>query len=229
LVLADGAFLIADSENDRIRRVESDGRIVTVAGTREGFAGDGGPANRARMDEPFSLASDSTGGYFIAEGRDYHVRHVGANGTIRSVAGRAFGDYSGDGGPAIRAGLSVPTGVATTLDGGLLIADTDNGVVRYVTGSSPRLLAAAVRGPFTFVRGHATRVRLVVSMPARGRVDVLARGRIVRRIVIRASAGSREIRLPSSLQVGRYDLRAVLRAADGQMATARQDFRIRAS
>ena len=135
-VAADGSVLIADTGNARVRRIDSTGTIVTVAGTGEfGSSGDGGLATSATLKAPVSVAATPDGGFLIADLYGSRIRRVAANGLITRVAGRggeAGGGYSGDGGPAVRARLSDPVDVATTADGGFLIVDQFYGVVRRV-------------------------------------------------------------------------------------------------
>jgi hypothetical protein len=137
-VTADGGFLIADTGNERVRRVSPAGTIRTVAGTSYGFSGDGGPAAAAQLGAPSGLAATADGGFLIAETGNHRVRRVSPAGTITTVAGTSFG-LSGDGGPASLAQLHVPSGVAATADGGFLIADQINDRVRFVD--------ADLRGP----------------------------------------------------------------------------------
>jgi hypothetical protein len=135
---ADGGFLIADTANQRIRRVAPAGTITTVAGTTGGLAGDGGPATAARLSGPFGVAATADGGFLIADTNDSRIRRVSPAGTITTVAGSTRG-LAGDGGPATAAQLNLPLGVAATADGGVLIADSDNHRVRFVD--------ADLRGP----------------------------------------------------------------------------------
>jgi hypothetical protein len=131
---ADGGFLIADTWNDRIRKVSPAGIITTVAGTGvRGFGGDGGPATRAQINNPRSVVALPDGGFLIPDSNNYRVRRVSATGTITTVAGTGTRGFSGDGGPATAARLSVPFAVAPTADGGFLIADIDNERIRKVS------------------------------------------------------------------------------------------------
>jgi NHL repeat len=129
---ADGGFLIADSDNNRVRRVSPAGTITTVAGTgTEAAAGDGGPATAAQLDEK-GVAVTADGGFLIADEGNQRVRRVSSAGTITTVAGTGAEGFSGDGGLATAAALSRPVGVAATAEGGFLIADTANNRVRFV-------------------------------------------------------------------------------------------------
>lgn len=132
---ADGGFLIADTGNHRVRRVDAAGGISASASqptNQAGFSGDGGPATSAQLNAPSKVAPLPGGGYLIADTGNNRIRRVSAAGVIDTVAGSATVGFAGDGGPATAAGLSAPEGVAPTADGGLLIADTGDERVRRV-------------------------------------------------------------------------------------------------
>lgn len=148
--LPGGGFLIADSDNNRVRRVAPDGKITSVAGTGSPtFSGDGGPAPAAAISAPWSLAVRPDGSYLIADRDNNRIRLVSAAGTITTVAGDGANSPAGDGGPATAASLSGPRGVATAPDGGFLIADNGNNVVRRVSPSG-RITTVAGDGGFGF-------------------------------------------------------------------------------
>src|SRR3989442_1226667 len=112
-VALDGAgnLYIADYRNCRVREV-SGGIITTVAGTGScGFSGDGGPATRAALNFPYTVALDGAGNLYIADSFNCRVREV-SGGTITTVAGTGNCGFSGDGGPATSAALNLPRGVA---------------------------------------------------------------------------------------------------------------------
>ena len=128
-----GNLYIADTANHRIRRVDVDGTITTFAGTGDaGFSGDGGPAVEAQLFEPGGMALDDAGNLYIADSRNHRVRRVDANGTMITLAGTGVYGYGGDGGPAIKAQLFRPEGVALDGAGNLYIADTVNHRIRRV-------------------------------------------------------------------------------------------------
>jgi len=131
-VMPDGALLIADTDNHRIRRVAADGTITTVVGEDDGLAGDGGPAIDALISFPADVAATPDGGYLIADTGNDRVRKVSAAGIISTVAGDTPG-FSGDGGRAVAAQLARPGDVIPLSNGGFLIADTGNGRLRRVT------------------------------------------------------------------------------------------------
>ena len=146
---ASGNLFIADTSNDRVRRVDSaTGVITSVAGTGiSGFSGDGGPATDAQLNEPFGVAVDASGNLFIADTSNDRVRRVdGATGVITSVAGTGTAGFSGDGGPATDAQLNFPVGVAVDASGNLLIADSDNHRIRRVDSATGVITTVAGTG-----------------------------------------------------------------------------------
>ncbi len=138
-----GNLYIADAGNNRIRKV-SNGIITTIAGTgAAGFTGDNGPATAARLNRPFGVSVDSVGNVLISDYGNYRVRLLSANGIITTLAGFAAG-YGGDGGPAINATLSFPTGTFSDSSGNVFIADSGNNVIRQMTPSAPAVASGGV-------------------------------------------------------------------------------------
>lgn len=110
------------------------GDLSEFAGTGEVVA-DGGLAAETPLTGLHGIATDATGAVYIADSRNHLVRKVDPSGTISTVAGYGTPGYSGDGGPARRAQLNCPFGVAVDNAGDLLIADSRNHVVRKVDDS----------------------------------------------------------------------------------------------
>ncbi len=128
-----GNIFIADRSNDRIRVIDPEGNINTYAGTGEdGFFGDAGPASKAKLSKPFGVALDKKGNLFIADRGNNRVRRVTPKGIITTVAGDGGFFFMGDNGPAYRASVAGPTGVAVDHDGNLIIADRNNNRIRMV-------------------------------------------------------------------------------------------------
>jgi len=124
---------IADSGNNRIRKVDATGNINTVAGTGvRGNSGDGGAATSAQLNYPLGIAVDSSGNVYIADSLNFTVRKVDATGNISTVAGTGVRGNSGDGGPATSAQLNYPLGVAADRSGHVYFADIQNERVRKV-------------------------------------------------------------------------------------------------
>lgn len=131
---AQGHLYIADTMNHRVRRVDAQtGIITTIAGTGQArFSGDGGPADRAALNEPAALAVDAQGQLYIADQSNNRVRAVDLKtGMIRTVAGMGSAAYDGDGKPAAESSLAGPSGLAVAA-GTLYIADTFNSRIRSV-------------------------------------------------------------------------------------------------
>src|SRR5260370_3901094 len=131
----DGALYFCEIGNHRVRRLDlKTHRISTVAGSGEkGYAGDGGPALAASLNEPYEVRFDKAGNMFFAEMQNHVVRRVDA-GTrlISTVAGTGAAGFSGDGGPAVKAQLRQPHSIAFDPQGRLLICDIGNLRIRRV-------------------------------------------------------------------------------------------------
>ncbi len=132
---AAGNLYIADTSNHRVRKLSPQGIMSTVAGSDTG-AGDNGPALNALLFQPSGLAFDSSGNLYIADTLNNRIRRVSPDGNIITVAGNGSAGYSGDNGPATRAQLNNPNGVAVDRAGTLYIADTFNNVIRRVAGGT---------------------------------------------------------------------------------------------
>ena len=121
---ASGNLYVADTGNERVRRIGTDGTIATVAGSGvAGFSGDGGAAAAASLRSPLALAADGSGAVYIADAGNHRIRRLGTDGTITTVAGSGNDGDDGDGGPAVAASLEAPSGLTLLPDGRLLIAD----------------------------------------------------------------------------------------------------------
>ncbi|MGC2414247.1 MAG: hypothetical protein WA459_16305, partial [Stellaceae bacterium] len=133
---AAGNLYFSDTFNNRIRRVDAKtGIIGTVAGNGEkGYGGDGGPATAASLNEPYGIVLDRAGNLYIADRLNRRVRRVdAASGFITTLAGTGEPAYSGDGGPAARAGLAEPNGLAfDRAERHLYITDVADNRVRIV-------------------------------------------------------------------------------------------------
>ena len=129
----DEALYICDTFNHAIRRVKN-GCISTVAGTgKKGYSGDGGPASKAQLNEPYEVRFDRAGHMFFVEMRNHLVRRVGARtGRISTVAGTGQQGFSGDGGPAVKARMKSPHSIQFGPEGHLYICDIGNHCIRRV-------------------------------------------------------------------------------------------------
>ena len=130
---ADGLY-IADSDNNRIRKVLN-GVITTVAGDgTRGFGGDNGPATSAQFDRLSSVAIDPLGNLFIADRNNPRIRKV-SDGVITTIAGNGIVGFAGDDGPASDAELGHPRDVAVDSTGKVYISDTAINRIRVLTPS----------------------------------------------------------------------------------------------
>jgi len=130
-----GRYVIADTFNHRIVRVDpATGALTVIAGAKErkGFAGDGGPATAATLDQPRQVSSDKAGNLFFADDSTNRVRRIGTDGVITTVAGNGTTNVSGDDGPALAAGMRGVWGVVVNAAGDLFIASPPAARVRKV-------------------------------------------------------------------------------------------------
>jgi sugar lactone lactonase YvrE len=131
-----GQLYLSDSGNDRLRRIDSTGVIQSIAGDgTTSFGGDGSSAVSAALSNPYGVAADGTGNYYIADLGNNRVRKVDSFGTISTIAGTVAAGFSGDGGPGILASLNAPQSVAADGSGNVFIADFANNRVRKVDPS----------------------------------------------------------------------------------------------
>jgi sugar lactone lactonase YvrE len=146
---ASGNIFIADTYNNRLRKVTvSTGIITTVAGNgTQGSIGDGGAATAAELSLPMGVALDASGNIFIVDQGSNKIRKVTVStGIITTVAGNGTQGYSGDGGAATSAQLQFPKSVALDASGNIFIADGGNNRIRKVTVSTGIITTVAGNG-----------------------------------------------------------------------------------
>jgi RHS repeat-associated protein len=131
-IAPDGVIYIADTDNHRIRRVGLDGIITTIAGSYEGYGGDGGPATSARLKNPGDVAVGPDGSIYVADRENQRIRQIYPTGTITTIAGNGTEGFSGDNGSPVTAQLFYPSGLAVGQDGSIYIADSTNHCIRRV-------------------------------------------------------------------------------------------------
>jgi streptogramin lyase len=144
-----GSLVVCEVQNHRVRRIDLEtGKVTTLAGSgQKGYAGDGGPATKARLDEPYEVRFDQSGRMYFVEMQNHVVRRVApSTGIISTVAGDGQPGYSGDGGPATSARLNQPHSIALDNNGGLLIADIGNHRIRRVDLTTGRIESIAGNG-----------------------------------------------------------------------------------
>ena len=130
-----GNIFVSDTTSHRIIRIDAaTGLLTRIAGTtgQSGFAGDGGPATGAKLNEPRHLAFDAAGNLFVADQMNNRVRRVATDGTISTVVGDGTNTFAGDGGPATAAAVRSVWGIAVNSAGDLFVASPPSARVRRV-------------------------------------------------------------------------------------------------
>lgn len=131
----DGTLYICEVGQHRVRRLDlATGRLTTAAGAgRKGYAGDGGAAKDALLNEPYEVRFDTDGNMYFVEMQNHLVRRVDAKTqVVTTVAGTGQPGYSGDGGRATKAAMRTPHSIAFDAAGRLLVADIGNHRIRRV-------------------------------------------------------------------------------------------------
>ena len=143
-----GNLYISDSQNHRIRKVDTNGAISTLAGDgSEAHAGDGGASTSAKINFPYQITVDPSDNVYFADYSNQRIRKIDTNGTITTVAGNGTRGYEGDGNQATSAQINNPLGVTVDASGNLYIADTGNHVIRKVdTSGNISTLAGSLDG-----------------------------------------------------------------------------------
>jgi len=130
---AAGNLFFSDNGNRRIRKIDTQGIITTIAGNGTlNASGDGGPANQAQLSFSYQFAFDAAGNLFFADYLNARVRKIDTHGIITTVAGTGTGGYSGDGGPATQAQLSLPAAVAVDSVGNLFVTEAGTSHIRKI-------------------------------------------------------------------------------------------------
>lgn len=158
---AAGNLFVSDGEGNRIRKVSTSGAISIVAGSGSagGFSGDGGPATQATLDSPAGLTFDRAGNLLVADHDNHRIRKINPAGTISTLVGNGSPEFSGDGGPALQAGLESVWSAATDSAGNLYLVDGER--VRKVDATG-RITTFAGGGAFEYdaVATHISLARL---------------------------------------------------------------------
>jgi hypothetical protein len=220
LAAPDGGFYIADTNNARVRHVRPDGTIVTFAGTDDRYSskGDGGPATRASLGEPFSLATLPDGALAIsalAPSGDSRVRRVDPHGTISTLLdlnpvtrdGRRHGDFAGR--------IALARGLTTTAEGGLLIATGRK--VYYLAPPHTVWTLVALRDARVSERRVA--VDIDATQAGRARLEVRRRTRVIARSRRAIGPGRNTLRVNGRFAAAAHEVRVTVVGAGGATAS----------
>jgi RHS repeat-associated protein len=144
---ADGNLYVSDADWDLVRRVDANGIITTVAGSRGAccFA-DGLPATAARLERPDGVAVGVDGSLYIVDSFQYRIRHLDPDGILSTVAGSGANSFSGDGGPATAAGIT-PRRIALAPDGSIYMTDNFSNRIRVIRPVLPNVADGLVLLP----------------------------------------------------------------------------------
>jgi sugar lactone lactonase YvrE len=216
-----GNLFIADCRNGRVRKVDGDSNVSTVAGNGStGNGGDGGPALQAPLNCPFALAFDGAGNLYIAEYNSSRVRRMTPDGTLATVTGNGQSISTGDGGPASSATLNHPSALTFDAAGNLYIAEYDANRVRIIDRAGRISTIAGVGGAgFTGDGDLATRARLrnpeALAVDKAGRLYIADAGNSRIRVVSPpglgagfGDGGSSQITVAASPAALRFQLRS---------------------
>ncbi len=130
---AAGNLYIADTYNQRIRKISTTGIITTIAGNgTAGYTGDGGPATAAEFSIPGYFRIDPAGNIIVADNGNQRVRKINTSGIVSTIAGTGVSGFSGDGGMATAAKISYPQGIGLDAAGNIYIGDANNQRIREI-------------------------------------------------------------------------------------------------
>jgi len=177
-----GVVYISDTQNQRVRAVAPGGTIATVAGTGvAGFNGEIVSPRAALLNRPQGVAADALGNWYVADTANNRVRKVQPGGNLFTIAGNGNASYFGDGGPALKASVNQPEGVAVDAAGNVYIADTLDNAVRKLSPDGVISTLAGTGNPgYSGDGGQANRARLsgprAVAVDTAGNVYVADTG-----------------------------------------------------
>jgi sugar lactone lactonase YvrE len=177
---ASGTIYFVDRGNRRIRKITPNGIISTIAGNGlSGFSGDGGDALSATFNDIADIAVDNQGNLYICDKLNYRIRKLNlSTGVINTIAGNGSTLFSGDGGPAIAAGIGWPTSVAVDVNGNIYLSDEWNIVVRKISNTGViTTVAGNLQYGFSGDGGAATAATLAwpidIALDAHGNLYIL--------------------------------------------------------
>jgi DNA-binding beta-propeller fold protein YncE len=197
ICLTPDAAFVAERGANRVISISSAGIVKTIAGSEfhSAFRGDGGPAKKAYLSQPYDVACDAAGNVYVADTGNARVRLIDAQtGTISTIAGNGTKGYAGDGGPATDAQLTSPQAIAVDPAGTVLFiadygdshlrrVDLATGIISTVAGSGAG--SVAYNPSLTALQVAPTRL-IAVALDAQGNVYIPVfftdRGQMVMRV-----------------------------------------------
>lgn len=195
-VRPDGTLVIADSYNDRLCSVDSDGRLVPVAGSgRQGFAD--GPAFDAQFDTPLAVATDRSGNVYVADAGNGAIRVLSTDGSVTTIA------------PGYADGTLRPRGIAVGATNSVFVSDERGRIIEVLASGGQRMLAGE-RAGYSNGSGAAARFRAPSGLAIAGPGDVVVADRrngLLRRITARSRVEFRPPAPPASpgFDAARFD------------------------
>ncbi len=169
---SNGNLYIADTGDNLIRKVTTDGIINTIAGdSLPGYLGDGAAATNAEVHSPQDVAVDGSGNVYIADTANAYIRKITTDGNINFIAGDGSIGYAGDGGPATSAGLIEPYSIAVDSKGNIFIAEPEDGRIREVTVSNGNIITAVGTGVLGFAGDGGSALKAEIHQASGVAVD----------------------------------------------------------
>lgn len=142
-----GNLLVVERSGHRARKINTLGVITTLAGTgTPGFSGDGGPANRAQINDPTDIAVDAKNNVYIADNANHRIRKIDPSGKISTFAGTGFAGYSEDGSKARECRMYYPYGIFVDAKDNVYYTDNENALVRKIDKESTVTTLAGTPG-----------------------------------------------------------------------------------
>lgn len=160
-----GNVYITDFANSKIREINTGGIIFTLAGNgKTGYAGDGGPAVNAELNNPGGIAVDGAGNVYIADIDNNVIRKVDTKGNISTFAGTGTSGFSGDGGAATSAKLAAPNAIAVDASGNVYVSDAGNSRIRIIS-TTGIITTVAGNGNFAYSGDNGPATAAAINYP----------------------------------------------------------------
>jgi uncharacterized protein (TIGR03437 family) len=162
----DGTIYFTDTVNHRVRKIGTDGKISTIAGTGDpGFSGDGGPGISAQLSYPDAITRDSVGNLYVVDQSDLRVRKITSAGVISTVAGNGLLQYSNDVRGALGSGFAYINGIAVDSAGNLYLSEQLNYVIKKIVPTGGMTTYAGTQRGTGFAGDNGPATSAVFSIP----------------------------------------------------------------